>query len=141
MEPLLVLSLHVAFWFVGAVKMSLRNSGQAGRQKEQKGVTKPIAKMILKVRTMDYTQMTALGYMLPQEQTSGEDCMIYFLFGVIVVITALILMLKIMLFLTGFSEELGYLNMEIRRTEGEERRYYIYLRRRLWLSLLPFIRY
>lgn len=44
-------------------------------------------------------------------------------------------------FVTDFSGELRYLNIEIGRTEGEERRYYLRRRRRLWLSLIPFVRY
>lgn len=39
-----------------------------------------------------------------------------------------------------FRRELEYLNSEINRTQGEERRYWIWQRRELWLSLLPFYR-
>ena len=39
-----------------------------------------------------------------------------------------------------FQQELKYLNMEIRRTEGEEQRHYIREKRRLIRSLLPFFR-
>ena len=45
------------------------------------------------------------------------------------------------LFINDFSVELRYLNMEIGRTEGAERRYWICKRRRLWLSLIPFVKY
>ena len=44
-------------------------------------------------------------------------------------------------FYNYFSRELQYLNTEIRRTDGEEKRYWIRKRRRLWLSLLPFVKY
>lgn len=37
-----------------------------------------------------------------------------------------------------FSQELKYLNCEIRRTTGEARKNWKRKRRRLWLSLLPF---
>lgn len=40
-----------------------------------------------------------------------------------------------------FSQELHYLDMEIDRTEGEEQQYWLGERRRLWLSLIPFVRY
>lgn len=39
-----------------------------------------------------------------------------------------------------FSQQLRYLNREIRRTHGEERKLWKRRRRRLWLSLLPFFR-
>ena len=45
-------------------------------------------------------------------------------------------------FFSAFFHELCVLNMEIARSrDEEERRYYRYLRRRLFLSLLPFFRY
>ena len=40
-----------------------------------------------------------------------------------------------------FNEELDYLNNQIQKTEGRERRYWIRKRRRLWASILPFVRY
>ena len=41
----------------------------------------------------------------------------------------------------GFIRELRYINTEIARTTGEQRQYWLRLRRRLWLSLIPFVRY
>lgn len=41
----------------------------------------------------------------------------------------------------NFRKELRYLRIEIERTEGREREYWIQKKRRLWLSLLPFVRY
>ena len=41
----------------------------------------------------------------------------------------------------GFIRELRYLNTEIARTSGEQRQHWLRLRRRLWLSLIPFVRY
>ncbi len=43
-------------------------------------------------------------------------------------------------FVAGFLKELRYLNSEIARTDGEERRYYIQCKRKLLLSLFPFVR-
>lgn len=44
-------------------------------------------------------------------------------------------------FATKFISELRQLNNEILRTTGEEKKYWIGRRRRLWLSLIPFIKY
>lgn len=43
--------------------------------------------------------------------------------------------------LTYFIQELCYLNKEIQCTSGAERKYWLRQRRRLWLSLLPFMKY
>ena len=43
--------------------------------------------------------------------------------------------------LTYFIQELRYLNKEIQCTSGAERKYWLRQRRRLWLSLLPFMKY
>lgn len=67
------------------------------------------------------------------------------MFRILFYITVLVIVFGILFsfvkFITDFSAELQYLNMEIKRTDGKERRYYIRQRRRLWLSLLPFVRY
>ena len=43
--------------------------------------------------------------------------------------------------LEGFRWELKRLNIEIGRTTGEEQKMWRTRRRKLWLSLLPFIKY
>ena len=43
--------------------------------------------------------------------------------------------------LLDFQAELRYLGNEIHRTEGREKMYWIHKRRKLWLSLLPFVKY
>lgn len=43
--------------------------------------------------------------------------------------------------INDFTRELRYLNTEISRTTGEQRQYWLRRRRRLWLSLIPFVRY
>lgn len=53
----------------------------------------------------------------------------------------LLFIAKVLELVGDFREELRYLNNEIRRTVGEEQLYWIHQRRRLWLSLIPFIRY
>jgi len=42
--------------------------------------------------------------------------------------------------LRPFLHQLRYLNMEIARSQGEERRYWEKQKRRLWRTLLPFSR-
>jgi hypothetical protein len=46
-----------------------------------------------------------------------------------------------MLHLLDFIRELRYLNKEIACTSGADRKHWLRQRRRLWLSLLPFIKY
>lgn len=43
--------------------------------------------------------------------------------------------------INDFTKELRYLNCEIRRTDGNEQKHWIRKRRKLWLSLIPFVRY
>ncbi len=40
-----------------------------------------------------------------------------------------------------FQQNLRYINTEICRTSGREQRYWMRKRRKLWLSLLPFVKY
>lgn len=47
----------------------------------------------------------------------------------------------LILYLRAFLQELRYLNTEIARAVGNERHFWQRKRRRLWLSLLPFVRY
>lgn len=58
-----------------------------------------------------------------------------------IIVVLFVLVCVLARFVTDFSRELRILNIEIERTEGEEREHYIRQRRRLWLSLLPFIHY
>ena len=63
---------------------------------------------------------------------------------VVGIIAALIVMLWIVWIILGlekFRWELKRLNIEIGRTTGEEQKRWRALRRKLWLSLIPFIRY
>lgn len=43
--------------------------------------------------------------------------------------------------LLDFETELRYLKREIDRAIGKEKKYWIRRRRRLWLSILPFVKY
>lgn len=90
---------------------------------------------------MDYKHTEVKFALLSLNQASGADTGLDVLIGVTVAVILFCLVFGLAQFITDFSGELRYLNMEIRRTEGEERRHYIHQRRRLWLSLLPFMRY
>lgn len=47
----------------------------------------------------------------------------------------------LIVFFVDFFRELRYLNKEIQCNYGAQRRYWVRQRRRLWLSLLPFVKY
>lgn len=61
--------------------------------------------------------------------------------GVAAIPILLVLLVELCLYIKEFSQELEYINMEIERTEGSERRYWRRRKRRLWLSLIPFVKY
>lgn len=71
----------------------------------------------------------------------NPDPTLYTLVGVAAVFVVFFLMIGFASFVKKFYQELQYLNREICRTEGAERRYWIRKRRRLWLSLIPFVKY
>ena len=75
---------------------------------------------------------------MPERFTEAE---LYSLCNIIIFLILFGLLIKALLVLKDFSQELKYLNCEIRRSTGEERKYWIRQRRRLWLSLLPFVEY
>ena len=64
-----------------------------------------------------------------------------FLIIIIAVPTIMFLLVGFVQFYMKFSRELDYLNSEISRTVGAEKREWIKKRRRLWLSILPFFKY
>lgn len=64
-----------------------------------------------------------------------------FLIAVFIIITAVLLILLIVRIALGFNtfkRNIKYVNMEIRRTRGSERKAWQKEKRRLWLSLIPF---
>ncbi len=63
------------------------------------------------------------------------DIAIWILVGVV----ALVLAVAMIKHISNFLVELRYINHEIQRTYGADRRYYLHRRRRLWLSVLLFI--
>ncbi len=56
-------------------------------------------------------------------------------------IIAYVLIAVLAVFYNDFSLELKYINREIKRNDGLERRYWIKKRRRLLLSIIPFFKY
>ena len=72
---------------------------------------------------------------------NNPDTELYWLVGIVAVFFLILLLFGLVSFINDFSQELRYLNSEIRRTDGAERRHWIRQRRRLWLSLIPFVRY
>ena len=73
--------------------------------------------------------------------TDKADSFVNFLICVIVVFFLVLLMARLAVVLNDFKRELRLLNNEIMRTRGEERKYWLRRRRRLWFSLLPFVKY
>ncbi len=66
------------------------------------------------------------------------------LYCLIAIVATFILLLTLSVFaafLDGFSIELKRVNREIHRTHGHERKHWKRKRRKLWLSLLPFVRF
>ena len=66
---------------------------------------------------------------------------ILLLIGVIATFLLILLVFGLVSLINDFSQELRYINCEIKRTTGAERRHWIRKRRRLWLSLIPFVKY
>ena len=61
--------------------------------------------------------------------------------GLLGLILVAVFILFTVIWLHDFRFELRNINDEINRNEGEERKYWIARRRRLWLSLIPFVRW
>ena len=64
--------------------------------------------------------------------------------GIVILIIIFLLLLIFFSFLNWyieFSKELRYLNIEIKRCIGREKLYYKKKRRKLFLSILPFVKY
>lgn len=86
---------------------------------------------------MNYTP-TALTNKIAVAPMSETDVWIIGIFAAFVLV---VLAINLTLFFHDFLRELRLLNMEINRSEGREREHYRRQRKRLWLSLIPFIKY
>ena len=76
---------------------------------------------------------------MPQANDTYTE--LYWLIGIVVVTILFILLVRILIFIDDFRMELKYINVEIERNSGEERNYWIHRKRRLWRSLIPFVKY
>ena len=70
-----------------------------------------------------------------------EDKGLWILIALFGIVIGIGLLIAFALWLNDFSKELKYLNSEISRTDGREQRYWKRQRRRLWISIIPFVRY
>lgn len=68
------------------------------------------------------------------EQTVIYDILIALFIGIIV----FLLILRLVFRLDSLKRDIRYVNMEIRRTRGSERKAWQKEKSRLWLSLIPF---
>lgn len=66
---------------------------------------------------------------------------LYYIFIAIGAVVLILLIIKFAAFMNVFSRELRILNCEIARTTGSEQQYWIRKKRKLWLSLIPFVKY
>lgn len=73
------------------------------------------------------------------EESAKRDT--YVLIGVMAVLVVILLIIFFVNWLSEFEQELKYINNEINRTEGREKKHWQKQRRRLFLSIIPFIRY
>ena len=75
------------------------------------------------------------------QQGNNPELELNWIIGIIVGFAVLVLLIILISFFQEFFHELKYINREIKRSEGKERRHWVRKRRRLWLSLLPFVKY
>ncbi len=73
--------------------------------------------------------------------TNASDTVLYALIGVIALFFLILLVVGGVSFCNRFLREMKFINNEILRTRGVERQHWMRRKRRLWLSLLPFIKY
>ena len=71
----------------------------------------------------------------------NNDILIVLFIVILAAIVILALMIGMVSSMNSFSRELRYLNREIKRSYGRERKVWLRRRRRLGLSLLPFVKY
>ena len=68
----------------------------------------------------------------------GIDPLVGILFAVVALFFVGLLLTALIMKIHDFNHKLDYINLEIRRTTGKQRKYWKRERHRLWLSLLPF---
>ena len=75
------------------------------------------------------------------EQFNVSPQMLSLLTGILVVLAVVVFLAVFLPWLRDFRHEMRYINMEIQRNRGRERERWIKRKRRLWLSILPFVKY
>ena len=70
------------------------------------------------------------------EPTTDESTVVLV---IILIFLFLFVFINVVSFFLDFARDLRYINMEIRRSIGSEQRYWKRCRRKLWLSLIPFV--
>lgn len=73
--------------------------------------------------------------------SGGLNTAFWIIIGVTVVILAIPLAIRGMSFWRFFTRELKYIEIEIERTEGREQKYWKKKKKKLLMSLIPFVRY
>ena len=68
-----------------------------------------------------------------------DQGLLYVIIGLGIVL-AIFATINLAAWIQDFRKELRYLNAEIARTTGEEREQWKRRKKRLWLSLIPFVR-
>lgn len=76
---------------------------------------------------------------MPQANTF--DIGFWFAVGALAALFFILFMFAMISYFIAFYDELRYLRNEINRTDGAERQYWMRQKRRLWLSLIPFVKY
>ncbi|MBQ3564069.1 MAG: hypothetical protein IJO89_04790 [Clostridia bacterium] len=72
---------------------------------------------------------------------NNANPIVIFAIAAVVLLILFVILIGLIQFYNEFITELQYLSSEIERTDGEERAYWLSRKRRLWLSLLPFVKY
>ena len=73
--------------------------------------------------------------MVPENDTTTV-----ILLAILIAFFAVVIITSLVSKISTFRREMKYINKEIGRTEGAERRYWEQQKKRLWSSLLPFSR-
>lgn len=73
--------------------------------------------------------------------TPNSNSIFYIFAWLVIAFFVFLILIWIISYFQEFRLELKSLNCEIERTEGRERKYWKKRRRRLWLSLIPFVKY
>ena len=72
---------------------------------------------------------------------NNANPIVIFAIAAVVLLILFVILIGLIQFYNEFITELQYLSSEIERTDGEERAYWLSRKRRLCLSLLPFVKY